>query len=247
MADSPERAVESAETDEALRRQVLLALGALVVFLLAAGIALAVSRSGGGVEDATVGSVDDALIGTGTGPLAGTDVATYSAGRQRALAEAKGRWVAVVSLRDYTTEADFTRLFGGLSPEAVLVATEAGEPQVVAGGLGEWAAKARSEAEEERTQLRSMADSTEEKSFKDQFLADIDRLGQLLDHLDPAKPVVFGFVVTGSAASLRQLADRPEVRLVDLVGRREPSSLDRLRGLRPEETVRAAEPRTRPL
>jgi hypothetical protein len=231
---------------ESIRRQILIAMAAVVAFLLAAGVALAISRSDDG-SDPGVGSPEDALIGTGTGPLAGTDVATYTAGRARALADAKGRWAAVVSLRAYATQADFAKAFASLGSEATLVATEGGEPEVVTGDLKEWADKARGEAEEERTQLQSMVATTEDKAFKDQFNADIDRLGKLLANLDPAKPVVFGFVVTASAGELRQLAERAEVRLVDIVGRRQPSSLAHLRGLRPEETVKAGEPRTRPV
>jgi ABC-type transporter Mla subunit MlaD len=92
-----------------------------------------------------------------------------------------------------------------------------------------------------------MAATTDDKSFRDQFNADIDRLGKLLANLDPAKPVVFGFVVTASAPTLRTLAARPDVRLVDIFARHEPESLQHVRGLRPDETVRAGEPRTRPV
>lgn len=243
---------DSAESvdEESVRRLVLRSLSALVAFVLAAGIALAVSRAdSAGDDDPGLASTNEALVGTGTGPLDGTDVATYTDGRGRALAEAQGRWVAVISLRDYVTEQDYTRIYGSFSPRAALVATAGGESDVVTGNLASWTTTAKSEAEEERTQLQSMAATTDDKSFKDQFNADIARLDKLLANLDAAKPIVFGFVTTASANELRALAGRPEVRLVDIVGRRDPSAsaLARVRGLRPEETVRAGQPRTRPV
>jgi hypothetical protein len=243
--------VDSTELDdESLRKLVVTSLAAVIAFLLAAGLAVAVSRadrgSGGSDDGGAVGSASDVLIGTGTGPLGGTDVATYVAGRKRALADARGRWAAIVSLRDYATGADVDKAFGAYGPSALLVAAPGGQPQVVTGELAAWAAKAKADAEEERTQLQSMAASTDDKPFKDQFNADIDRLTKLLASLDAAKPVVFGFVVTASAGELRDLAGRPDVRLVDVFARHEPDSLTRLAGLRPEETVRAANPPTRP-
>jgi len=258
VVDSPE-AAETADvaapaapadeefSEESARRMVLLALGALVAFVLCAGIALAITRADDGDGDGEeLPSADAALTGTGTGPLAGTDVATYVEGRNRALREARGRWVAVVSFRDYVTEGQFKALYESYDVEALLVATAAGEPQVVSGPLSKWATQARTDAEEERRQLESMRATTDDKAFQDQFGADIDRLGKLLAALDPAKPVIFGMVVSGSADQLRVLAAKPEVRLVDLVARRPPESVERLRGLRPEETVKAADPHTRP-
>lgn len=248
MPDSAEPAAVSQAEDEAIRRQILLALAAIVAFVLCAGVALAVTR-GDAADDDEGGlvSASEALVGTGTGPLAGTDVAIYTEGRRRALVEARGRWVAVVSLRDYATEADVKRDYASLDIKALLVATEGGEPEVVEGSLVGWATEARGNAEEERTQLQSMASSTDDAAFKAQFNADIDRLGKLLGALDPAKPVVFGLVAVAPAAELRTLSDRAGVRLIDVVARRTPSSLVRLRGLRPEETVRAGDPRTRPV
>jgi hypothetical protein len=249
VADSPEELSDEL-SEEGARRLILLAVGALVVFVLCAGVALAISRAdseSGDDDDSGLVSANQALIGTGTGPLAGADVATYSEGRRRALAEATGRWSAVVSLRDYVTEADFQRLYGTMNIQAMLVATAGGEPEVVEGSLGRWATQARSAAEEERKQLDSMLKTTDDKGFQDQFKDDIARLDKLLAALDPAKPVVFGFVVSASSDELRALGAKAEVRLVDLIGRRAPSTMTRLRGLRPEETVKAADPRTRPV
>lgn len=249
VADSPEELTDEL-SEEGARRLILMAVGALVLFVLCAGVALAISRAdsdSGGDDDGGLVSASQALTGTGTGPLAGADVATYSEGRRRALEEATGRWAAVVSLRDYVTEADFQRLYGPMDTHAVLVATAGGEPEVVEGSLTRWATQARSAAEEERKQLDSMLKTTDDKAFQDQFKADIARLDKLLAALNPAKPVVFGFVVSASADDLRALAAKAEVRLVDIVARRVPSTLSRLRGLRPEETVKAADPRTRPV
>lgn len=242
--DSPDGPEEF--TDESARQMILRAMAALVAFVLCAGIALAVTRSDDSADDSAVVSTEAALTGTGTGPLAGTDVATYMEGRNRALQEARGRWVAVVSFRDYIAEEQFEARYESYDVKAKLVAALAGVPDVVTGSLDQWAARARDEAKEERRQLASMRETTDDKGFQDQFAADIERLGQFLDRLDPNEPVIFGMVVSASADELRALADRPEIRLVDIIGRRAPEQLDRLRGLRPEETVQAGEPRTRP-
>jgi hypothetical protein len=247
-ATSPDVASADADfDDESARKLVLLTVGAVIAFILAAGVAVALTRadSAGSSDPSAVSS--DAVAGTGTGPVAGTDVATYAADRARALAGASGRWAAVVSLRSYVTEDQASRTFGPLSPSALLAAAPGGDPAVVRGPVTAWMAQARTDAVEERKQLLSMAASTDDPSFRDQFNADADRLSRLLDQLDPAKPVVFGFVVTASAAELRSLASQPDVRLVDVVGRSLPDRLDDLHGLRPEETVKAGDPRTRPL
>nr|MDQ3758132.1 hypothetical protein [Actinomycetota bacterium] len=47
--------------------------------------------------------------------------------------------------------------------------------------------------------------------------------------------------------ALRRLAGRSGVRVVDPVSRDTPDDLVVLAGLRPEETTRAGDPRTRPL
>jgi hypothetical protein len=232
-------------SEQAAMRLVLRALAALVAFLLAAAMAVALTRGDEGAsDDGGLVSASEALVGTASGPLPGTDVATYVEGRERALREATGRWVAVVSLRQYLNGAAAIEVSRNVS--GLLVAAQGGEPDVLDDSLATWATTQRREAEEERTQLQSMVSTTEEQEFRAQFEADIKRLDGLLANLDPAKPVVFGLIVTGSAAELRTLAAHPEVRLVDIVGRRRPP-LDRLHGLRPEETVRAADPRTRPL
>lgn len=233
-------------SDESARQMILRAIAALVAFVLSAGIALAITRSDDTGDDSALVSTEAALTGTGTGPLAGTDVATYMEGRNRALQEARGRWVAVVSFRDYISQQQFEARYESFDVKAKLVAAPAGEPEVVTGSIEQWAARARGQAEEERRQLASMRETTDDKAFQDQFAADIERLGQFLARLDPNKPVIFGMVVSASADELRALADRPETRLVDIVARRTREELDRLRGLRPEETVRAGEPRTRP-
>ena len=244
MPNSAEHDVD----EESARRIVLLALAALIAFVLSAGVALAVSRNDtAGENGGEIGSVEDALIGTGTGPLAGTDLATYEAGRRRALAEAEGKWAAIVSLRDYMTQEAFAEQFGPYQPDAVLVAAPGGEPEVVTGDVADWADQARAAAETERKELQSMLETSDDKAFKDQFASDIERIGKLLENLDPAKPLVFGFVVSGSTAELKRLEGRPDVRLVDIVARKVPSSPAYLRGVRPEETVRAGDPHTRPV
>ncbi|HZQ27114.1 MAG TPA: hypothetical protein VFA94_05390 [Acidimicrobiales bacterium] len=244
MADSPEAPPELSE--EQARRLVLLAVGALVVFLLAASVAAVAAHRDRGqrASDQTVASGDD--IGASTGPLPGTDLTTYVASRTGVLPRAKGTWAAVVSFAGYASDADARARLRSVDVQALLVAPPGGAPEAVSGDLGAWAQKARADAQEERANLQSMANTTDDTDFKAQFQADIARLDKLLAALNPNGPVVFGAVVVGQADDLRALASTAGVRLVDLVGRRPPASLALLRGVRPEEAVQAGRPPTRP-
>jgi hypothetical protein len=231
---------------------VLLAVGALVLFLLAASVAAMAAHHNRGrpASDQTVASggispsADD--IGASTGPLPGTDLTTYVTTRTGVLPKAKGDWAAVVSFAGYLSDGDARARLRGVDVQALLVAPPGGAPEVVSGDLTAWAQKAKTDAAEERANLQSMASTTDDADFKAQFQADIARLDKVLAALNPNGQVVFGAVVEGSAGDLRALAGTAGVRLVDLVGRRPPTPLALLRGVRPEEAARAGTPPTRP-
>lgn len=234
--------------DAVEERLILRAVAALVAFVFASGVAVALTRT----DDDAVGgddvpSVEGEPLLSGAGPLPGTDVPTYVTARTDALPGVEGRVTAVVSFREYAVEREGRAELAGVDVLGLLVAAPGGVPVVVTGGLDRWAARERAEAEAELTNLAAMLETTEDPDFRTEFQADMARLTGLLEHLDGRGPVVFGAVVRVHATELRALADRPEVRLVDVVSKEPPDNLVVLAGLRPEETDRAGTPRTRPL
>jgi hypothetical protein len=229
-------------------RLVLRALAALVAFVFASGVAVVLTRSDDDsavVDDVPVVEGEPAF--SGAGPLSGADVPTYVTARTDALSRAEGRVTAVVSFREYAVEREARTSLARVDVLGLLVAAPGGVPVVVTGGLDRWAARERADAEAELTNLATMLATTEDPDFRAEFETDMARLTGLLEHLDPRAPIVFGAVVQAQATELRALADRADVRLVDIVSREAPDDLVVLAGLRPEETERAGTPRTRPL
>lgn len=235
------------------RRLVLRAAASLVAFLLCASVAAAVSVAGGGEGDSGAAVARTAPAGADGidpgGPVVGEDVAGYVARRQADLRGRSGPLAGVASLDAYMTEGDARQLLrpAGVHVAALLAAVPGGRPAVVRDRLADWLERQRADAESERANLQSMLQDTSDPDFAAQFRADIARLTQLLADLDRAGPVVFGAVVDGGADALSAAAGTPGVRLVDPIGRAVPSALDRLRGLRPEETGTAGDPPTRPV
>lgn len=237
--------------DAGARRLVIRAMGALIAFVLAAGVAVVLNEAGG---DDVVSSDDGGALAdgerlfSGGAPLPGTEIPAYVVRRKTALARAEGRAVAAMSFTSYTTEAEARAKVEGTTVRALLVAAPGGGPSTVEGSLDRWAVRERQAAEAEREGLVRMLTDTEDPDFVAQFQADIARLAGLLQGLDPKGSVVFGAVVEGDVAALRAVAGRPGVRLVDVVARRLGGDIDieRVGGIRPEETTRAGDPPHRP-
>lgn len=228
------------QEDLNVQRLVVRALAAVIAFLVA-GAVLAVSQSS--ESDDPVG---DGLVPEGSvGPLPGTDVVAYVAERMAAVAAADGSRGAVVSLTAYRRDAEARDLAGGLVVEGLFVAAPGGEPSLVE-DVSEWAEAARQDAVAERAELARILPTVDEPDFARQYEEDIARLDRLVRSIDPRAAVVFALAVRGDAAALRELAADPAVRLVDVSGGSRFSRAN-LRALRPEETVRAGEPRTRPV
>ena len=225
--------------DATVRRLVLVAVGSLVLFVLAAAVAALAAHRDDDPSAMAPGAAASGVL------VPGVDVASYVAGRQRDLANVSGEANAVVSFDHYQPEAEARGRLRDVEVRALLVAPFGGAPAVVTGDLDRWAAKARRDAEEERRQFQSMIETTSQADFKAQFQADLDRLALMLTALDPKGPIVFGAVVRAEGEALRALAGDEAVRLVDRVPAGNPD-LSFLRGLRPEETVKAGTPPTRP-
>jgi hypothetical protein len=236
-------------TDAELARILLRVIAGLIALLLATGVASAATRLG---NDATVAESDPALrLGDpgAIGPLPGAPIATYIPERDQALAEAHGARAAVVSFAQFHSAADASRLVAPLVVLRLLVAVPGGRA-VEANpdeDLVSIASAQRDEAAREKAALEQLLPSVEDPDFARQYRADIERLTALLARPATARDLVFAVVVVDSSDRLRTLAARPDVRLVDVArGDRMPPRGAAV-GLRPEETVRADEPPSRPI
>lgn len=240
--EAPAEVVDAREAE----RLVVRAVAAVVVFLLAAAGAVVFDRTGG--DDGSPGVLPDATPVFGSaGPTPGDDVPAYVARRHGALRQLDGRIVAVVSFDAYHRVKDVVPLLQGTTVRALLVAAPGGEPSVTQRSLRRWADGERREALAERRELERLLLTTEDPDFVRQYHADIARLTELARHVTGSGAVVFGAVVQTDVDVLRAVARRRGVRLVDPVARRLPEPVSQMAGLRPEETAKAGDPRTRPL
>ena len=233
----------SAEPDAAaVERLLLRSAGALVVFLLAAGIGFALARDEQIVETAATGDGGAALERAAIGPLPGATLDAYERGARRRLSEADGGRTAIVSFRRYLTEGDARTIVPHAT--ALLVAAPHGSPRMVS-DVAAWADEERAAAEVEKAELESLIPTVDDPAFATQYRRDIDRLERLLERIDAKGRIVFGAVVEEDAVELRLIAKDEAVRLVD-VAAHDAGEVTTFRGIRPEEREVANEPPTRP-
>ena len=173
---------------------------------------------------------------------------TYLDERKQALALATGERMAVVSLDGYATEADARTKVGPVTVDALLAAAPGAHPSVVTNGLTAWAKSQREADELERTEIAKLLPTVDKSDpFRPFYESELVRLDAAIESVSPTSPVVFGLVVRAPAETLKTLAATAGVRLVD-VGESAQAEPDAVyRGLRPEETVKAGQPATRPL
>jgi hypothetical protein len=250
-------------TDAQLARLVVRVLAAFVALLLAGGVAAASGRlaeasdddgagaDGGGVEAAVRSLAAD---GRGIGPLPGTSVPAYVRARAAALAEVPDgeERAAVLSFAAYRTVDDAASVVAavdGVEAEAVLLALPGGRPVRASAGVeaGDVVAEQRAQAAAEKAALEELLPTVTDDDFRRQYQEDIDRLAALLAGPEDVGAVVHGVVVVGDGDALRRLAARPGVRLVDPGRTATGPGPGSAVALRPEETVRAGAPATRPL
>ena len=230
-------------TDRELQRLVLQLVGAVIAVVLAAGIAITVTREErsatptGGVGAA--GEQANAI-----GPLDRADLAAYIAERSAVLDGLAGNRAAVVSFTRYLREDEVRAL---VEAEVLLVAGPGGDPSTLSGSLETWAEQQRKQANEEVANLEALLETTDQADFADTYREDIDRYRHLAGALDPKGALVYAAVVIASADELRALAGSDPVRLVDVGPSEQPPPEGAVRGLRPEETARAGEPPYRPV
>lgn len=224
-------------------RRTLLLLVAAITMAVGAGIVLVV---GGGDESEPVdeSSVLGAIV-TGIGPAEGTSIAPYVEARRAALGEAEGLRLAVVSFDVYLPVADVEATLGeGVALRSVVVVLPGGAPTVTA----DPAATRSAVVEDARTQIQEITGllpTVEDDEFEAFYRAELERFGLVVASADRAD-VVAAAVVRGTAAELRALATRSEVRLVDVAAGTELDPDASVRGLRPEETTTVGTPEFRP-
>lgn len=184
----------------------------------------------------------------GIGPPPGVDLGTYVETRKAALAQATGDRVAVVSLSEYSTAANARELVGSAEVLALLAAAPGGQPALVTGDIAGWVDSQTADARAERDEIQKLIPTVRgDPEFQSFYRSEVDRLDNLIDSIDPEGDLVFGVVVRAPAPFLQELGSRGEVRLVDVGPSADPGPRPTYRGIRPEETVKANEPNTRPL
>lgn len=231
---------EQDEEDQARRTAMLFAVALIVVAL--GGLVFVLVSSGDGDSDGSSLSATSNDIG----PVAGTELATYIPEREKALSDASGTRLAVVSFDQYATEADAKAAVKDVSVTKLLAAAPGGAPSEVTGSVAAWADEEVRASREERDELQRMLPTVDDPAFRDYYQTEINNLTALIDRVNPGAPLVFAAVVRGDADDLRKLARGATIRLVD-VGSSAKSPPDAVyTGLRPEETTTAAEPPTRP-
>ena len=239
-------------SDAQLARLVVRALAAVIALTLAGGIASAAGRLSSDADE----TAGDVLVGTGAlsprgglGPLPGTSLSAYVRAADEELAGVSGKRAAVVSFSRYRTPEQARAVVEGADVVSWLVALPGGRPQELDPDrdLAAWTKGQRDEATAEKRALEQLLPTVEDPDFKRQYQADIDHLAALLAAGSDRRDVVFGALVVGSADGLRAVGRRADVRLVDVDGDADPPPATACEGIRPEETIEAGEPPTRPV
>jgi len=243
------------EADDTRAARRTLAFFGVAVFVLVVGavFAFTVTREDDGPRSASPSAgpattrpaaavTDDSI-----GPLAGAEVGAYLEARRQALAATSGELVAVVSLDGYASEADARAATGSVPVDALLAAAPGAHPSVVTKGLEAWAKSQRQADESERDEIRRLLPTVDDPAFKSFYESEIVRLDAAIESVSPTSAVIYGLVVRAPAETLRALGAKPGVRLVDVGqgAKADPKAV--YRGLRPEETVKAGQPATRPV
>lgn len=245
-------------SDAALTRLVLRAIGAAIALLVASALVAVADRVDSEDEPRPSGTaVDDPALlipARGVGPLPGQPTEPYIQARTTELsrADGDGERVAVVSFTRYVTAADVREVLGAragdVDVEALMVAAPGGEAAVVAPtGLRTWADTERRRAAEERAELERLLPTVDDADFVRTYRDDVQRLASLERNVDASGDVVFAALVVGTVDALQRMADDEDVRLVDVGRGDDMPDHDEVTALRPEETVKAGEPRYRPL
>ncbi|HEX2191907.1 MAG TPA: hypothetical protein VHH09_01820 [Acidimicrobiales bacterium] len=231
------------DEDDRKARRVLLFFAFSLIAVGLGGL-VTVSLRDSGSDDPRVGGP---LRTAGLGPSPGEELPAYIEARTNALASATGNRGAVVSFGRYMNEAEARAAVGELTVTSFLAAVPGGSPSVVTGTMADWVTAQVAENRNERDEIRKLIPTVDDAQFKKFYEDEVNRLSKLVDDVKPDGPLVFGAVVKGPVAELRNAAAGPDVRLVDLAPSAEVTADTPVRGIRPEEVARANDPPTRPV
>ncbi len=231
------------DASDAFARRVLLLFAFSLVAVGLGGLVFVTVNRESFDDTGTVAQSDVA----GIGPVAGIDLAGYVSARAAALADAGGERLAVVSFTDYVNEAQARAMVGEVTVVSLLAAVPGGLPEVVNGSMADWVNGQVAEQRSERDEIRSLLPTVDDPEFASFYREEIARLDALLEGVDADGALVFAAVVKGSASDLKALATTPGVRLVDVAASSKTKADAPMGGLRPEETVTANDPATRPV
>lgn len=247
MSFSSDPRLPVADNEVAGRRVLLLLAASFVVLGICGLLAVTVIHRPGGGKGADKPTTNNGVPASSSiGPEPGDDLGGYVAGRATALSEATGDRSAVVSLPAYVNETQARAAVGQAKVVGLLAAVPGGLPSVVTGSMAMWVNGQVADKRNDRDEMQSLLPTVDDPQFKTFYQDEIVRLDKLLDAVKPDGPLVFGVVVQAPAKSLQALAASGQVRLVDVGTTATLPQGTPIRGLRPEETVKANDPPTRP-
>lgn len=252
MSFSVDPRSERYEDDDWTRRRGV-KVAAAAVFAVVVGavlvvsLALALRPEKSSVTASGSGSTTDSV--QGIGPPPGSELGPYIDNRRSALGAAVGgERVAVVSLQRYTTEAKARQTTGSAQLLAMLAAMPGGGPSVVSNDLTSWLDEQQEATRNERDEIQKLIPTSgNDPEFKVFYEQEVQRLNQILETVKPDSELVFAVVVRAPVTHLREMAENPDVRMVDVGPSPSADPKSDYRGVRPEETVRANDPATRPV
>jgi len=239
----------SADPPPRIKREHLIwAAAAALVLVLGVGVAAVIAqrRVDNKEKGVLLGQQQSGGAVVSIGPLDGTGIAQYIQERQAALQKANGDRAAVVSLDKYVTEGAARAAVGQLHIVALLAAPPGGAPSVVTGDMAAWAQQQKATAADQLNQTKELLQNgVDDPDYKAFYQSEVARLTKLVGSIDPKGNVVFGVVVTGSAAELQALAKTPDIRLVDVAPSAKVNDQTDYRGIHPEQssTVKQNDPR----
>jgi hypothetical protein len=256
VTSSPEE-----RADRTARRILWIFVAAALVLVVALVLAFIVRRTVNDEPPITVGAASDPggevrREAPNIGPAPGAVIADYVAARQAALAavgDPRAQRVAVVSMVRYRTAREADAVLAGadsagLTVDGRLVAAPGGASTTVRGPLDQWANAARADAETDRQEIERLLPTV---SAGSEFIAfyqrELVRLAAVRDGADPAGAVVYGLLVTAPVATLRALAAKPEVRLVDVTDEDQAGATTIYSGVLPDDTTKVSDPALRPV
>ena len=117
---------------------------------------------------------------------------------------------------------------------------------MVKGGVAGWVDAQMGDKRSERDEIRRLLPTVDDPQFQAFYEEEVARLDALLEQVDPNGPLVFAVVVRAPSSQLQALRNSHQVRLVDVASSSKLDPDDPVRGLRPEETIKANDPPTRP-